>query len=93
MGEKPSIDFDRAASMFIDTSKLGISKASWMLITKDHPGVVLYKRNYSDILDWESCRVLKPGINVDSIFTAELSTLPKQVPLNESKTHNAQVFE
>ena len=48
MGEKPFMDFDRAASMFIDTSKLGISKASWLHITKDHPGIFLYKQNYSD---------------------------------------------
>ena len=83
--EKTFFDFDAASSALLDTSKLGISKASWLRVSKDDPGFVLYKRNYSDIAPWEKCRVLKPGITIASIKNATLTSLPTTIPLSAPK--------
>ena len=59
--------FGSASSKYIDTLKLDISQASWLLITKDDPGVVFYKNGFNDLLQWQRCRVLKKAYNVDHI--------------------------
>ena len=85
MGNKNFFDFDHVSSKYIDTSKLGISKATWLQITRDLTGVVFYKTNYSDIACWEKCCVMKAGITENHIKTATLPSLNDEIPLSELK--------
>ena len=85
MGECSFFDFDKISSKCIDTSKLGITQASWLRVTKEEPGLVLYRKNFSVLTGWEKCRVLKKGVTVQNLRSAELLALPGIQKINESK--------
>lgn len=46
-------DFDRASAAYINTTKLGISKITWMKVTRNSPGFVFCKDNFSDLGDFK----------------------------------------
>lgn len=85
MGDVKFFDFDTASAKYIVTSKLRITQASWLRVTKTDPGVVSYKQNFNELVGWEKCHVLKKGITVENIKSAELTCLPGVCPLNENK--------
>lgn len=93
MGEHVFFDFQTASSKCIDTSKLGISKASWLRVTKEEPGVVLHKKTFNSLLGWEKCRVLKKGVTIQNIQSAELLALVgvKQISENKKKDLHAML--
>lgn len=79
------LDFDKAATKNINTSKLKISKVSWLCLTKDNHGVIKYKETFNELLGWETCNVFNKGITVEDILSTELEALPDIVPLPENK--------
>lgn len=60
--------FDSASSKYIDTSKLVVSKASCLRITKEYPGVVFYKTSVSDLAAWAQQNVFKRGVAPSTIW-------------------------
>lgn len=78
-------DFEEAASKYIDTKELRISKLSCLKIDKNYPGYVLSKQNFNELCDWEKCYVLKKKTSLKDIVSVQLNTLPEEVPLAENK--------
>lgn len=78
-------DFEKKASECIDTKKLGITQVSLIKITKQQPGIVSCKKNFSDLCDWENFHVLKKGKTMKDIAAVELEKLPAIVPLAPNK--------
>jgi hypothetical protein len=68
-------DFKKAANMYLNTGKLQISKCSWLKITKKKPGVVQTKATFSELESWSACKVLKKGVNVNTIKEMDLPYL------------------
>ena len=85
MSEK-FLDFDKASSRYIDKSKLGITQVSCLRMSKDNPGLIMYKINhFRDIMEWNICRVLKRGTTIQDIVSAQLEGLPVVQSLTDSK--------
>ncbi|KAL4126409.1 hypothetical protein QTP88_010631 [Uroleucon formosanum] len=92
MGKKTFFDFDTASAKFLDTSKLGISKVVWLKVTKDSPGIVYFKNNFSSLLPFQTCNIFKRGIQIENLINAEIESLPGVVPLKETKKKDLQAM-
>lgn len=83
------IDFKQAADLYINTTKLNISKCSWIKIEKN--GVVKTRTTFNELEKWNTCKVFKKGITSqkikDSIF---LPTLPCHNGLSAEKKKDLQ---
>ena len=60
-------DFKAAADMNVQTSKLQISKAKWIYISADSPGLVKIRQTFNDMERWKSVNVLKKNMNIEKI--------------------------
>jgi len=67
------IDFKQAADLFINTTKLNISKCSWIKIEKN--GVVKTRTTFNVFETWNTCKVLKKGITTQKMKNSILPTL------------------
>lgn len=76
----------------MDTSKLGISQVAWLKVTKDSPGIVYFKKNFSTLLPFQTCKVFKRGIKIQNIINTEIKSLPDMVPLKETKKKDLQAM-
>ena len=47
-------DIDAAASMTINTSRVKVSKAAWIVVEKSAPGVVKIKDSFNEFCDFRS---------------------------------------
>ncbi|KAJ8869917.1 hypothetical protein PR048_028926 [Dryococelus australis] len=55
-------DLDKTSPMYTDTSKLGITQVSFLKVSEDNAGIIMYKRNcFSDMLEWERDNILRGG--------------------------------
>ena len=79
------LDFDKASAKVINTSRLGISKATWIRIDKENPGVVKVKTTFSEVEDWQNCYVLNPRVTPRAITSTNLDALPETVPIPQTK--------
>jgi len=70
------IDFKQAADSYINTTKLNISKCSWIKIEKDAFGVVKTRTMFNELEPWNTCNVLKKGLTTNTIKDSVLPTLP-----------------
>ena len=78
-------DIDAAASMTINTSRVNVSKAAWIVVEKSAPGVVKIKESFNELCDFRSYKVLKPGVTMKNIAGIQIQALPASVPLSTMK--------
>lgn len=64
-------NFQAAADAFPNTTKVKISKASILKITKESPSVVKIKTTFSDCDLWEEVNVLKKGVSKETKRTKD----------------------
>jgi len=82
------IDFKQAADLYINTTKLNISKCSWIKIEKN--GVVKTKTTLNELETWNTCKVLKKGITTQKIKDSILPTLPCHNSISAEKKRDLQ---
>lgn len=82
------IDFKQAADLYINTTKLNISKYSWIKIEKN--GVVKTRTTFNELETWNTCKVLKKGITTQKIKDSILPTLPCHNGLSAEKKKDLQ---
>ncbi|KAJ4450003.1 hypothetical protein ANN_01410 [Periplaneta americana] len=83
-------DIDEPASLTINTSKLKISKTTWIMIEKLAPGVVEIRESFNEISDFKSYKVLKPGVTLENIAKIQIQALPATAALSAMKKENLQ---
>lgn len=81
-------DIDEAASLTINTSKLKISKTTWIMVEKSAPGVVEIRESFNEISDFKSYKVLKPGVTMENIAKIQIQALPATAALSAMKKEN-----
>lgn len=59
-------DFATASQETLITTKLQISKAQWIRITKDKPGVVMTRRTFNDFEQWSESDIFRKKVNLNS---------------------------
>ncbi|KAJ4443280.1 hypothetical protein ANN_04948 [Periplaneta americana] len=77
------MDFQQAADMIINTTKVNISSASWIKITT--PGVIQIKKTFGEIEEWETIRVLKKGWRSEDFKTITFSEVTGAKRLSSEK--------
>lgn len=70
-------DFKQAADSYINTTKLHISKCSWIRVEKAAPGVVKTRTMFNELEAWSTCKVLKKGVTTNNNIIKDL-VLPSQ---------------
>lgn len=79
------LDFHKASLAYIDTKKLGISKATWLKVSDSYPGYVQHKENLSELGAFQKTYIFKKNVTNQKIIDLELNSLPLEVPLSENK--------
>ena len=74
-------DFKQAADSYINTTKLHISKCSWIRVEKAAPGVVKTRTMFNELEAWSTCKVLKKGVTTNNNIIKDL-VLPSQPSKN-----------
>lgn len=92
MGEHAFFDFATPATEMINTTKLKISEASWIRITKDDIAKVFIKKSFSTMEPFQAIRVLKPGYTVRDIISLELNALSEKIELNANKVKDLKTM-
>lgn len=69
----------------LNTTKLKISLASWLRITKDDIATVFVKKTFSTMEPFQAIRILEPGYTVRDIISLELNALSEKIELNINK--------
>lgn len=85
MDEDNFFNFKEAANQFLVTTKLNISKAQWIRVTSDRPGVVQIKQTFSEVEHWRDHYIFRKGVTAEDIATAPLPVLQCSSKLSEEK--------
>lgn len=83
-------NFQAAADDIIVTKKLNISTASRLLVTKDKPGEVLIKQNFTDIEPWKVVNVFKRGKSISDLKNVELHRLLTHNTISKEKMRDLE---
>ena len=78
-------DVDEAISLTINTTKLKVSKAAWIMVEKSAPSVVKIRESFNETSDFKSYKVLKPGIRMENIAKIQFQALAATVALSAMK--------
>ena len=78
-------NFKLAADHFIDTKKLQISKAQWIRVSTNKPGIIQIKETFSDIETWKEVMVFKKNIKADDLVRYQIPLLPQNNKLSTEK--------
>lgn len=78
-------NFKLAADHFIDTKKLQISKAQWIRVSTNKPGIIQIKETFSDIETWKEVMVFKKNIKADALVRYQIPLLPQNNKLSTEK--------
>lgn len=85
------LDLKTAADKFLNTTKLNISKASWIKITKNKPTTVYIRKTFNDMEEWTEVDVLKKGKKKD-FSNISLSKLECKSTISEDKKENLKTM-
>src|SRR5258705_6370941 len=69
MKQEDFFDFKTAADATINAAKLQISKAQWICITRDEPGIVKVKNTLNEAEGWVATQVFKKGVTMENLPT------------------------
>lgn len=83
-------DFKQAADSYINTTKLNISKCSWIKVEKAAPGVVKTRTMFNELEAWSTFKVLKKGVTTNKIKDLLLPSQPCKNNLSSEKKKDLQ---
>lgn len=92
MQEDDFYDFSIAAKEYLNTSKLEISKVSWLKINKTKPGTILTKKTFSEVEPWVKMNVFKKGIRMETLKGMQLPQLNIEGRLKNEKKEDLKKF-
>ncbi|CAH2020408.1 unnamed protein product [Acanthoscelides obtectus] len=75
---------------FLNTTKLNISKACWIEVSKKNPTLVRTKTTFNEMEEWTSCNVLKRGKTLSDLKTTPLPQLDCKNPISQEKAKNLE---
>lgn len=78
-------DIKGPADLFLNTSKLQISKAATLLIESDDPSKVKIKTVFSEMQPWTESNVLKKGKTLRTLMKTELRILQPENKVSDNK--------
>lgn len=85
MNREDFFDFKLASESSINTSKLQISKAQWINISRQNPGFVSIRETLNEIEPWKKTRILKKNVTIEAIAKMTLPNLTCQSRISEEK--------
>lgn len=71
MKEEDFFDFGKVADRFLNTTKLQLTKLSWIRVCVDNPTSILVKKSFNEIEEWSECLVFKKSHNLQQVKTLE----------------------
>lgn len=77
--------FKKAADIFINTTKINISKVSWLKVTPNKPGKILVKKTFNKLEQWTEINVFKKGLTIKNVSEATLPILLWKSQITENK--------
>lgn len=92
MEEEHFFDFAKAAKDYLNTTKLEISKVSWVKISKTKPGIIFTKKTFSEVEPWGQTKVIKKGMKIESLKGLELTRLEMEGRLKTEKKEDLKKF-
>lgn len=88
MEENDFKDLHSLANEYINISKLNISQASWVRVTKDNPFTVFIRKSFNDMAPWEKCNVLKKGKELINFRSEVIPLLECKNRITKAKIDN-----
>lgn len=85
MKETDFFDFKNAADNFINTTKVNISKISWIKIIFNKPGKILVRKTFNELEQWSEINVFKKGVTKKKVSEAALPILLCKSHITEDK--------
>lgn len=83
--ETTSLSYQQASTDGTVCMSMHVILSNWSKSTKDSPGIVYFKNNFSTLLPFQACRVFKRGVQIEKIMNAEIESLLGVVPIKETK--------
>lgn len=90
MNPEDFFDFRAASEKVINTSKLQISKAQWINITRENPGVIKIRETLNEMEPWKTMNVMKKNVTSRTITEMSLPILNCKNSISDEKKRNLQ---
>lgn len=86
------LDLKKVSKDTISTTKLAISKASWIRVERETPGIVKSKRTFNELEPWLEVPVFKKHVDVTKVTSSCFTTLLKPNVAESKKNDIRQVI-
>lgn len=74
-----------AADSILNLKNANISKAVYLKLNKDNPGVLFSKESFSDLAPWQRVPILKKGKTVSDLLNMNISLQPHHNKIGDNK--------